>query len=84
MQQLVKRKVGEDIQQSELPLKKPHKGRTCRKCALDLCPGKAKVDYCCNTCKDCGKQGQDKSCCGRNPKFPTKTCREAVDEGKWG
>ncbi|KAJ7813274.1 hypothetical protein B0H14DRAFT_2605161 [Mycena olivaceomarginata] len=25
-----------------------------------------------------GKQGQDKSCRGRNPKFPTKTCREAA------
>jgi hypothetical protein len=83
MQQLAKRKVGEDMQQSEPPPKKPRKGRTCRKCALDSCPGKAKVDYCCNTCKDCGKQGQDKSCRGRNPKFPTKTCKEAVDEGKW-
>ncbi|KAJ7868118.1 hypothetical protein B0H13DRAFT_2558970 [Mycena leptocephala] len=70
--------AGEDMQQSEPLLKKPRKDRTCRKCALDSCPGKAKVDYCCNTCKDCGKQGQDKSCRGRNPKFPTKTCREAA------
>ncbi|KAJ7431318.1 hypothetical protein B0H11DRAFT_2131492 [Mycena galericulata] len=77
LHQLAKRKVGNGLQQSEPPPKKPRKGRTCRKCTIESCPGKATWKYCCNKCQDCGKEGQDKSCLGRNPKFPTKTCREA-------
>ncbi|KAJ6570374.1 hypothetical protein B0H10DRAFT_1840261, partial [Mycena sp. CBHHK59/15] len=83
LHQLAKRKVGDDLQQSEPPPKKPRKGRTCRKCGIESCPRKATWKYCCNKCQDCGKDGQDKSCLGRNPKFPTKTCREAVEGGKW-
>ncbi|KAJ7193618.1 hypothetical protein GGX14DRAFT_378783, partial [Mycena pura] len=64
---------------SEASAKRERQSRTCRKCAIDECPGKGKVDYCVNKCRDCGKAGQDKSCIGRNPKFKTKKCFEA----KW-
>ncbi|KAJ7223232.1 hypothetical protein GGX14DRAFT_352286, partial [Mycena pura] len=83
MQQLAKRKVSDDLQQSAPPPKKPRKARTCRKCGVETCPGRATSRYCCNKCQDCGKEGQDLSCVGRNPKFLTKTCREAVEGGKW-
>ncbi|KAJ6612877.1 hypothetical protein B0H10DRAFT_2050822, partial [Mycena sp. CBHHK59/15] len=73
LHQLAKRKVGTDLQQSEPPPKKQRKGRTCRKCAIDSCPGKGKVDYCVN----------DKSCVGRNAQYPTKTCKQAAEANKW-
>ncbi|KAJ7462852.1 hypothetical protein FB451DRAFT_1043554, partial [Mycena latifolia] len=76
---LAKRKVTEVLEKSRPAAKKPRHTRTCRKCAIESCPGKGKVDYCVNTCRDCGKGGKDKSCIGRNPKFPDKSCTEA----KW-
>ncbi|KAJ7673644.1 hypothetical protein DFH06DRAFT_1123328 [Mycena polygramma] len=83
LQQLAKRKVSDNLQQSAPAPKKPRKARTCRKCAIESCPGKATSNYCRNKCRDCGKDGKDQSCLGRNPKFPTKTCREAEEGGKW-
>ncbi|KAK7034394.1 hypothetical protein R3P38DRAFT_2415830, partial [Favolaschia claudopus] len=71
---LMKRKVDKTLQLSAPPAKRPRHGRTCRKCAINACPGKGNVNYCVNSCRDCGKPGKDKSCIGRNMKFPTLTC----------
>ena len=46
------------------------KSRTCRKCAMESCPGKKEVKYCSNPCQDCGLV----NCKGRNPKRPSKSC----------
>lgn len=82
LQQLAKRQVEGDLQQSQPPAKKPRQERTCRKCANDDCPGKGKVKFCVNPCRDCGKEGKDLTCIGRNPKFKNVKCTEAM--ARWG
>ncbi|KAF5374661.1 hypothetical protein D9615_009012 [Tricholomella constricta] len=59
----------------ELPAKK-RKGRTCRKCGVDACPGKKSVDLCRTPCRDCSKQ----ICRGRNPNRPTRPCNVGWDD----
>jgi hypothetical protein len=51
---------------------KKRQERTCRKCAHPECPGRARVGYCKNGCRDCSKV----DCKGRNPKRPNKSCSE--------
>ncbi|KAF8078294.1 hypothetical protein FPV67DRAFT_1402915 [Lyophyllum atratum] len=59
----------------ERPSKK-RKGRTCRKCANEDCPGKKSVSLCRNLCRDCNHQ----VCRGRNPQRPTRLCHIGWDE----
>ncbi|KAJ6779221.1 hypothetical protein DFH09DRAFT_1091851 [Mycena vulgaris] len=73
LKELSRRRVDEAIAVSQPAAKRPRHGRTCRKCYVETCMGKGKVEYCRNKCRDCGKF----ECKGRNPKFPTKKCNEA-------
>jgi hypothetical protein len=52
--------------------KTARKGRTCRKCGVEGCPGRKEVKHCTNMCRDCGLV----NCLGRNPKRPNKTCKD--------
>jgi hypothetical protein len=57
------------------PKPKERKVRTCQKCGIDDCPGKARIAYCKRNCRDCGKS----DCKGRNSKRPDKKCHVAWD-----
>ncbi|KAJ7488604.1 hypothetical protein B0H11DRAFT_2230137 [Mycena galericulata] len=74
LKELAKRRVDDSMAHSEPAPKKPRHGRTCRKCYKESCPGKKSVKSCRNKCRDCDRV----DCKGRNPKFPTKSCTEAV------
>ncbi|KAK7040553.1 hypothetical protein R3P38DRAFT_2768955 [Favolaschia claudopus] len=53
LNRLAKRKVDETLQQSAPPPKRLRQSRTCRKCAVEDCPGRKQVEYCVNRCRDC-------------------------------
>ncbi|KAJ6552381.1 hypothetical protein B0H10DRAFT_1824353 [Mycena sp. CBHHK59/15] len=72
--ELSKRRVEAAALESEPPQKKARQERTCRKCAVQDCPGKGNVKWCRNPCRDCGKAGPDKTCSGRNSKKPNYSC----------
>lgn len=82
IQLLAKRKVSQvvlDTEASRQP-KKPRQTRTCRKCGraspkvagVAGCRGAKEVQYCTNTCRDCGQS----ACRGRNPKKPDVVCQK--------
>ena len=52
--------------------KTAQKGRPCRKCGVEGCPGRKEVKHCTNMCQDCGLV----NCLGRNSKRPNKTCKD--------
>lgn len=70
--QVARERVLNDLEKVK-SISKPRHGRTCRKCAIPLCPGRKNVKSCTNHCQDCGKV----ECQGRNPKRPTRTCIDA-------
>ncbi|KAF8056942.1 hypothetical protein FPV67DRAFT_1637573 [Lyophyllum atratum] len=57
------------------PEKRPRKPRTCRKCAVEKCPGRRNINLCKSQCRDCGNV----ACRGRNSKDPNKPCHRGWD-----
>ncbi|KAK7017165.1 hypothetical protein R3P38DRAFT_2784848 [Favolaschia claudopus] len=70
IQQLSRKRAADSLPQNPIANKRAR--RTCRKCAIQYCNGSRNVDLCQNKCRDCGKSGSDKSCVGRNPKYPSQ------------
>ncbi|KAJ7242858.1 hypothetical protein B0H12DRAFT_1236604 [Mycena haematopus] len=75
IEKLSKKRVAQNLPQN--PHEKKRARRTCRKCGIPYCNGSRGVDFCTNRCRDCGKAGSDKSCVGRNPKYPNIICTQA-------